>query len=190
NILLAKDGTVKIADLGLAKDTDEDQSLTKTGAGAGTPIYMAPEQARDVKHVDLRVDIYALGVMMYVFLTGRAPFEGATLVDITTAKEKGKFDRMRKHNVDVPAQLDLIVDKMLAKDPKHRYASCEEVLAQLEPLGLANEQLSFLETAETEAPAESEAASAAGDEEEAPPAPEKPKAKAAETAAPNPPATP
>jgi serine/threonine-protein kinase len=146
NILLTSDGVVKVADLGLAKDTDEDVSLTKTGAGAGTPIYMAPEQARDVKHVDVRVDIYAIGVMMYVFLTGRAPFEGGTLVELISAKEKGKFDPMRRHNDEVPPKLDLIVDKMIAKDAKMRYASCQEVIDQLTPLGLANEELSFLAT--------------------------------------------
>ncbi|MBI2804310.1 MAG: protein kinase [Planctomycetes bacterium] len=144
NILLTSDGIVKVADLGLAKDTSEDTSLTKTGAGAGTPIYMAPEQARDVKHVDARVDIYALGVMMYVFLTGKAPFEGATLVELISAKEKGKFDPIRRHNDEVPTKIDLIVDKMLAKDPKTRYASCQEVIDELEPLGLANDELSFL----------------------------------------------
>ncbi len=144
NILLTKDGVIKVADLGLAKDTSEDVSLTKTGAGAGTPIYMAPEQARDVKHVDGRVDIYALGVMMYVFLTGQAPFQGNTIVELITAKEKGKFDPIRKHNSDVPTKVDLIVDKMLAKDPKQRYATCQEVIDQLEPLGLANDELSFI----------------------------------------------
>ncbi len=144
NILITKEGVIKVADLGLAKDTDEDVSLTKTGAGAGTPIYMAPEQARDVKHVDVRVDIYALGVMLYVLLTGRAPFEGNTLVELISAKEKGKFDPMRRHNDEVPSQLDLIVDKMIAKDPKFRYASCQEVLDALEPLGLHHEELSFL----------------------------------------------
>ena len=137
NLLLSKDGTVKVADLGLAKDTEEDTSLTKTGAGAGTPIYMAPEQARDVKHVDCRADIYALGVMLYVFLTGQPPFAGNTLVELISAKEKGKFDPMRKHNDEVPSKLDLIVDKMIAKDPKNRYASCQEVIDEIEPLGLA-----------------------------------------------------
>lgn len=169
NILLTKDGVVKIADLGLAKDTDEDVSLTKTGAGAGTPIYMAPEQARDVKHVDVRVDIYAIGVMMYVFLTGQAPFAGATLVELIAAKEKGKFDPMRRHNSDVPSRLDLIVDKMICKDPKMRFASCQEIIEQLAPLGLASESLSFLNAGEEEAPAGKPAA-----QTEAPRGPAKP----------------
>src|SRR6185312_1891813 len=82
NILITREGVVKVADLGLAKDTSEETSLTKTGSGAGTPVYMAPEQARDVKRVDARVDIYALGVMLYVFLTGRPPFEGTTVVEL------------------------------------------------------------------------------------------------------------
>ncbi len=146
NLLITKEGIVKVADLGLAKDTEEDVSLTKTGAGAGTPIYMAPEQARDVKHVDARVDIYALGVMLYVFLTGQPPFQGATLVELISAKEKGKFDPIRRHNDEVPPKVDLIVDKMLAKDPKLRFASCAEVIKQLVPLGLHNEMLSFLES--------------------------------------------
>jgi eukaryotic-like serine/threonine-protein kinase len=143
NILLTADGTIKVADLGLAKDTDEDVSLTKTGAGAGTPVYMAPEQARDVKRVDARVDIYAVGVMMYVLLTGQPPFKGDTLVELISAKEKGKFDPMRRHNDEVPPKLDLIVDKMISKDPKLRYASCQDVIEELTPLGLAAEHLSF-----------------------------------------------
>ena len=150
NILLTKDGVVKVADLGLAKDTEEDTSLTKTGAGAGTPIYMAPEQARDVKHVDARVDIYAMGVMLYHFLTGKPPFKGATLVELISAKDIGKFDPIRKYNDEVPSKLDLIVDKMIAKDLKLRYASCDEVINALTPLGLANEELSFMTSAEEE----------------------------------------
>jgi serine/threonine protein kinase len=144
NILLTRDGVVKVADLGLAKDTEENVSLTRTGGGAGTPIYMAPEQARDFKHVDIRVDIYALGVMLYVFLTGVPPFRSDNLLDLVSEKEKGKFDPMRRHNDEVPSKLDLIVDKMIAKDPKSRYASCQELINDLEPLGLANDQLSFI----------------------------------------------
>lgn len=143
NILLTKKGLIKVADLGLAKATDDDLGLTKTGTGAGTPIYMAPEQARDVKHVDGRCDIYALGVMLYVFLTGQAPFQGTTLVEVIEAKEKGKFKPMRSFNSEVPERLDLIADKMMAKDPKLRYATCTQVVEELEALGLANDQLSF-----------------------------------------------
>lgn len=144
NILLTKEGVVKIADLGLAKDTEEDISLTKTGAGAGTPIYMAPEQARDVKHVDGRVDIYAMGVMLYVFLTGQPPFPGTTFVEVISAKEKGTFAPIRRLNADAPPRLDLIVDKMLAKKPEHRYSTCTEVIAALTELRLANPELSFI----------------------------------------------
>jgi serine/threonine-protein kinase len=153
NLLLTKAGVIKVADMGLAKDTEDDVSLTKSGAGAGTPIYMAPEQAYNVKHADCRVDIYAVGVMLYVFLTGRPPFDGDTSIKLIMAKEKGKFDPMRKYNDEVPERLDLIVDKMLAKNPDHRFKSCEEVINELEPLGLANESLSFLENGAAKATA-------------------------------------
>jgi eukaryotic-like serine/threonine-protein kinase len=147
NILLTKKGVIKVADLGLAKASDDDLGLTRTGTGAGTPLYMAPEQARDAKHVDGRCDIYALGVMLYVFLTGQAPFGGTTIIEVVEAKEKGKFKPIRMYNPEVPDRLDLIVDKMLAKDPKLRFATCTEVVDELDGLGLANDRLSFFEGA-------------------------------------------
>ncbi|MFO0865940.1 MAG: serine/threonine-protein kinase [Gemmataceae bacterium] len=143
NILLTKKGVIKVADLGLAKAQDDDMQLTKTGTGAGTPIYMAPEQARDAKHVDHRCDIYALGCMLYFFLTGQAPFKGETLVELIEAKEKGKFKPMRTFDTSIPERLDLIVDKMLAKKPELRYASCSEVVEELASLGMAHDSLSF-----------------------------------------------
>jgi serine/threonine-protein kinase len=133
-----------VADLGLAKAKDDDVSLTKTGTGAGTPVYMAPEQARDAKRVDQRSDIYALGCMLYCFLTGEAPFKGETVVELTEAKEKGKFPPARRLNDEVPERLDLILDKMMASKPEQRYHSCAEVLEDLAGLGLDNERLSFL----------------------------------------------
>ena len=63
-----------MADFGLAKAIDEDVSMTQSGTGLGTPLYMAPEQARNAKHVDKRSDIYALGSTLYYFLTGKLPF--------------------------------------------------------------------------------------------------------------------
>jgi serine/threonine-protein kinase len=142
NLLLTTDGVVKVADLGLAKDFD-DVSLTRTGTGAGTPTYMAPEQARNVKHVDARVDIYAMGVMLYVFLTGQPPFPGKTLIDVITAKERGKFEPIRKYNKKVPAKLDAVVAKMIARDPDQRFPGCDELIDALEDLELATARLSF-----------------------------------------------
>jgi serine/threonine-protein kinase len=148
NILLTKRGVIKVADLGLAKAQDDNLGLTKTGTGAGTPVYMAPEQARDAKHVDGRSDIYALGCMLYTFVAGQPPFRGETLVELIEAKEKGKHTPARQFNVEVPQRLDLILDKMLAPKPEHRYQTCAEVIMELETLGLANARLSFLPPAD------------------------------------------
>jgi serine/threonine-protein kinase len=145
NILLTRKGVVKVADMGLAKAHGEDVSLTRTGTGAGTPIYMSPEQARDAKHVDHRSDIYSLGCMLYTFLAGKPPFEGETYVELFEAKEKGKFSPVRKFNDEVPERLDLIIDKMMAKKPEQRYQNCGELLKDLTGLGMVAKKLSFLE---------------------------------------------
>jgi serine/threonine-protein kinase len=144
NLLLTGKGVVKLADLGLAKASDDDLSLTRTGTGAGTPLYMAPEQARDAKNVDHRSDIYAIGCMLYCFLTGKLPFAGETLLEVIEAKTKGKFTPARRLNGEIPPRLDLILDKTLAPNPNHRYQSCGELVADLEALELANDHLSFL----------------------------------------------
>jgi serine/threonine-protein kinase len=144
NVLLTRTGIVKLADLGLAKAWDEDLSVTMTGAGIGTPLYMAPEQARDAKNLDGRTDIYPLGVMLYHFLVGTPPFEGITALEIIEAKERGTHRPARKSNPDVPERLDLIMDKMMSRRLEHRYQSCSEVIRALEELQLANPQLSFL----------------------------------------------
>jgi serine/threonine-protein kinase len=144
NLLLTGKGAVKLADLGLAKATDDDLSLTKTGTGAGTPLYMAPEQARDVKHVDGRSDIYSVGCMLYRFLAGQVPFNGETLVEVIDLKTKGKYKPLRAMNSEVTERLSLMVDKMLAANPAHRYQTCTELIQDLESLELAGERLSFI----------------------------------------------
>jgi serine/threonine-protein kinase len=149
NILVTKKGVVKVADFGLAKAIDEDQSMTQSGTGLGTPLYMAPEQARNAKHVDKRSDIYALGTMLYHFLTGALPFSGDSTLDLIVAKETGRFKSARKLNGDIPERLDFMIDKMMAKDPQHRYADCGEIIRDLQSLNLANASLSFIEGAES-----------------------------------------
>ncbi|MBW3543141.1 MAG: serine/threonine protein kinase [Planctomycetes bacterium] len=145
NILVTRKGVVKVSDFGLVKAVDEDVSMTQSGTGMGTPLYMAPEQARNAKHVDRRTDIYALGTMLYYFLTGQHPYTAASTLELILAKEQGRFTPARRLNPEVPERLDLMIDKMIARDPQHRYASCEELIADLESLNLASGSLSFID---------------------------------------------
>jgi serine/threonine-protein kinase len=147
NILLTGTGIVKVADFGLAKVIDDDVSMTQSGTGLGTPLYMAPEQARSAKTVDQRSDIYALGVMLYHMLTGKLPYGGETALELIISKETGKYETARKLCPQLPERLDLIIDKMMAKEAKHRYSDCGELIKDLAALGVHNDTLSFVDGA-------------------------------------------
>jgi hypothetical protein len=82
--------------------------------------------------------------MLYCLLVGQPPFLGASLVELVQAKDVGTFRPARRSNPDVPERLDMMIYKMTAKLPQHRYASCAEVIRDLESLGLTNETLEFL----------------------------------------------
>jgi serine/threonine-protein kinase len=144
NILITRGGAIKIADFGAVKLLTEDISLTQTGNGIGTPCYMPLEQARNAKEADGRSDIYALGCVLYCTLTGRPPFSGANLVELIEAKDAGRFPPARKINPEVPERLDLIIDKMIAKQIRFRYATCEELIKDLKSLNQANTSLTFV----------------------------------------------
>ena len=108
---------------------------------------MAPEQARNAKHVDKRSDIYALGSTLYYFVTGKLPFTGENTLELIVAKEKGTYASARKLNPKVSERLDLIIGKMLLKDPKDRYGDCGDIIRDIGNLGLANPALTFIESA-------------------------------------------
>lgn len=152
NIMITAKGVVKVADLGLVKTVTEDVTLTRSGTGVGTPIYMSMEQMRDAKNVDGRTDIYSLGCMLYRCLTGRPPHQGASYIELFEAKEKNKYPPARRFNEDVPRRLDIIIDRMLEKNPKDRHRTCAELIEDLQSLGLANPALSFISDAESAAP--------------------------------------
>lgn len=143
NILITGQGVVKVADLGLAKSASENLTLTRTGAGPGTPTYMSPEQTRDARHVDARSDIYSLGCVFYNCLTGAPPFEGETFIELFEAKEKGVYAPASALNEEVPARLDAIIGKMLARKANDRYQTCADLIRDLAELDTANPTLGF-----------------------------------------------
>ncbi len=125
---------VKIVDFGIAKMSDIEtegapgRKLTKTGMIFGTPEYMSPEQAAG-KPLDHRVDVYALGVILFECLTGRVPFVGDTFMGILTQHmfEEAPTLRAVNPNVTCPEELELVIRAALAKDPDQRYGSMEEL---------------------------------------------------------------
>jgi len=126
NLLRCKDGSIKVADFGLAKPSGADLSLTATGIVVGSPLYMSPEQGQ-AQEVDLRSDIYSLGATLYHMLAGAPPYDAPTAMAV-----------MLKHiseplpALDCPEPIARIAFRMMAKKPEERYGSYDELIADLE----------------------------------------------------------
>ena len=146
NILVSRDGMAKVADFGLVKLVQADMSMTATGTGLGTPEYMAPEQSYDARTATPASDIFSLGAMLYVMLTGELPYKGSSVVEFLTAKQSGKYEPAKSINPEVPERLDLIIHRTLVPEPKQRYASCGELIRDLAKLGRHNDSLSFCDS--------------------------------------------
>ncbi len=131
NFLLARDGTAKLCDLGVAK-APSDANLTQDGTALGTPNYIAPEQAKGAADVDFRADIYSLGASLYCMLSGRPPFEGPTAPAVMMKHLTEPLTPLRKRAPDVSKATAAVVEKMLAKKPGQRYRDAASLLADLE----------------------------------------------------------
>ncbi len=132
NVLLAKDGTPKVTDFGLAKRLEEDEGQTRSGSILGTPDYMSPEQASgQIREIGPRSDIYALGAMLYEFTTGRVPLRGAsvleTLQQVVTKEPVAPTLLQPK----LPRDLETICLKCLHNDPAKRYATADDLAEDL-----------------------------------------------------------
>ncbi len=132
NILVTRSGVAKLADLGLAKRTDETSHLTSTRQGFGTTAYMPYEQAVAARSADNRSDIYALGATLYHLVVGAAPFPGDNHLDVVEKKRLGDFPTASSIQPEVPAALDAILARMMARMPRDRYQTASELIVDLE----------------------------------------------------------
>ncbi len=134
NVMVRRDGTVKVLDLGVAAVLDPDSTkLTSTGALPGSPAYMAPEQAL-TGLAEPRSDLYALGCLMYEMLAGRAPFTAPTALAVLQRHLTDRPEPIGAHRPDVPAGLDRLVADLLEKQPEDRPATAQDVYRRLVPL--------------------------------------------------------
>ncbi|MFG2985333.1 protein kinase [Streptomyces sp. NPDC048258] len=134
NVMVRPDGTVLVLDLGVASVMDTDTTrLTSTGTPIGSPAYMAPEQAMSGA-VGPYTDLYALGVLLYELLSGNVPFAGSTALGVLHRHLYEPPAPIRPKRPEIPAELEAILLRLLAKDPQDRPASAQEVYEALAPL--------------------------------------------------------
>jgi serine/threonine-protein kinase len=133
NIFASKRGglydVVKVLDFGLVKPVRENRSvqLSHEGGISGTPLYMSPEQARGESDLDARSDIYCLGAVAYALLTGSPPFDGTNPVEVMIAHARDEVVWPSRRQRDVPADLERVVLRCLAKRPEDRFPDVESL---------------------------------------------------------------
>jgi WD40 repeat protein len=136
NLLLTRQGQVKILDFGLARFAREAgpaTPLTAVNSMMGTPDYVAPEQANDARSADIRADIYSLGCTLYHLLTGRPPFGHLPLMGKLVAHVQEQPRPVTELRPEVPAEVAAVLERMLAKDPARRYPTPAAVAQALAP---------------------------------------------------------
>ncbi len=148
NIMLTHEGVAKLADMGLARQTaDAAAAMEEAGKAYGTPYYIAPEQVRGDPNIDFRADIYSLGATFYEMLTGRPPYQAATPQEVMRKHVTGTLAPPDHVNPDLSAGVSEVVEVMMSKRPKDRYASTEDLLVDLkgvargEPPRIAREKV-------------------------------------------------
>ncbi len=132
NILIDSQGQAHVTDFGLARSVKAERGQTQSGAIVGTPAYMPPEQARGEKVLTTAIDVYAVGAILYEWLTGRPPFRGDTPVDVLLQVLEREPVRPRAVHAAVDRDLETICLKCLEKEPGRRYGSTEALAEDLE----------------------------------------------------------
>jgi len=147
----ATGGHVKILDFGLARALGDQTHLTQSGAIVGTPAYMAPEQAAG-KPVDPRCDLFCLGCVLYRLATDQMPFKGADTMALLNALAVATPTEPAKLNQDIPAGLNDLIVKLLAKKPEERPAKAQEVVAALRELERHHQATKLLSASPSQQP--------------------------------------
>jgi len=129
NIMITKDGKVKLMDFGIARIGGL-STLTQTGMFMGTPQYASPEQLEG-KKVDVRSDIFSLGIVFYEMLTGILPYSEETTISLMLKRYQEDLPDVRTINPEVPEGIAKIIEKMTARFPEFRYQTLEELLEDL-----------------------------------------------------------
>jgi serine/threonine protein kinase len=129
NVMLREDNSPVLIDFGLARRSRDDVGTTSAGQVLGSPYYISPEQSQGLK-VDARTDLYSLGVMFYEMLTGQRPYNGKSAMEIMEQHASSPVPQLPE-NV---ALQQALLDRLMAKNPYQRYASADELLADLGPL--------------------------------------------------------
>ena len=139
NILMDRQGRVKVTDLGLALQVDqEDERVTRDGTTVGTVDYMAPEQARDSRATSIRSDIYSLGCTLYYLLTGAAPFAGGDLPSKLRRHALEAPPDVRQVRPELSPALARVIQRMMAKSPDARYADYAQLVKALDALPVSD----------------------------------------------------
>ncbi|MGL6074042.1 MAG: serine/threonine-protein kinase [Fimbriiglobus sp.] len=134
NLMLTRDGTIKILDMGLAKSSDHDDKLTQTDLNmiVGTADFISPEQALNDPEIDIRTDIYSLGVTFFSLVVGCPPFDGNTSQKLVQ-HQLSEIPRLDKVDESFPRELASVIAKMVAKKPEDRYKRPAEIITALTP---------------------------------------------------------
>jgi serine/threonine-protein kinase len=135
NIMINKDNVVKLADMGLARETSDIQAAKhEQGKAFGTPYYIAPEQIRGLVDIDGRADIYALGATLFHMVTGRVPFEATTPSEVMKKHLKEPLVPPDHINTALSAGISEVVEVMMAKNRDERYRTMEEVITDMQAI--------------------------------------------------------
>jgi eukaryotic-like serine/threonine-protein kinase len=147
NIMILSDGTLKLTDFGIAKDTDL-EALTATNCTVGTASYMSPEQCKGQSNLTHKSDLYSMGVLFYELLTGKKPFSADNAMEMFLQHVQGTFERPSRLVLDIPVWLDTLVCQLLEKKPDQRPLDAHMVASTL---GSIHEKVKAQQSAGVEA---------------------------------------